>query len=92
MQIETIITTIIMVLSTITTCGIMAIKFFKKIKMLKDELKKDVDNIKDNVDRMTEAQKLEMALAEAHQENAALKRQLNVTLAKLNHMHIDSEV
>ncbi len=89
MQIETIITTIIMVLSSITTCGIMAIKFFKKIKTLKDELKKDVDDIKGNVDRMTEAQKLEIALAEVHQENAALKRQLNIAMAKLNHMHVE---
>lgn len=91
MQIEFVISIAIAIVSGLGTMIGIAATIVSKVTKMKADIQANVDKIKTDVDSMTEYQKLESALAEVHQENAELKKQMKKLMAKIDHMYIKED-
>lgn len=91
MQIEFVISIAVAIVSGLGTMVGIAAAIVSKVTKMKADIQANVDKISSDVGSMTEYQKLESALAEVHQENAELKKQIKKLMSKINHIHYEEE-
>lgn len=91
MQIEFVISIAVAIVSGLGTMIGIAATIVSKVTKMKADIQANVDKISSDVGSMTEYQKLESALAEVHQENAELKKQIKKLMSKINHIHCEEE-
>ena len=83
-NIELVASVAISIFTGIGTMVAIACKIISSVKKMKADIQVKVDNIAKDVNGMTEAQKLELALAAISEENAALKKQIKALVNKID--------
>lgn len=86
-NIELVVSVAISIFTGIGTMVGIACKIISSVKKMKADIQVKVDNIAKDVNGMTEAQKLELALAAISEENAALKKQIKALVNKIDKIH-----